>query len=418
MQRVARFCLLILAAAALAGASWYGRRDAVAASAHEARTILYYVDPMHPAYRSDHPGKAPDCGMALVPVYDRRSGDPSRAHENDGGELVRVGRDAQRLVGLRVETVESAPGAETLRLYGRVAADETRVYRVNAGIDGYIREISNVTTGSQVGKGAWLATMAAPDARTPIQAYVVALDALEQGTLRPADVPGTLAEGLEQAVNRLLMLGLSRSQIDEIRRTRAIPSSIRIVAPAAGFVVARNLTDGAKIANGEELFRIADLRRVWVLADVTGPDADRVRPGAIAEVSVPGRSIAMPAVVSGAVAPQFDAPTQTVRIRLEVDNPTAVLRPDMFVDAHVTIALPAMLAVPVDAVLDAGRKKRVFVERAAGLFEPREVETGRRFGDRVEIVRGLTAGDRVVVSGTFLLDSESRMRRGGVPPAP
>jgi membrane fusion protein, copper/silver efflux system len=107
-----------------------------------------------------------------------------------------------------------------------------------------------------------------------------------------------------------------------------------------------------------------------------------------------------------------------VRIRLEVDNPTAVLRPDMFVDAHVTMALPAMLAVPVDAVLDAGRKKRVFVERAAGLFEPREVETGRRFGDRVEIVRGLAAGDRVVVSGTFLLDSESRMRRGGVPPPP
>jgi Cu(I)/Ag(I) efflux system membrane fusion protein len=418
MQRVARFCLLILAAAALAGASWYGRRDAVVASAHEARKILYYVDPMHPAYRSDHPGKAPDCGMALVPVYDRRSGDPSRAYENDGGDSVRVGRDAQRLVGVRVETVESAPGAETLRLYGRVAADETRVYRVNAGIDGYIRQISNVTTGSQVEKGAWLATMAAPDARTPIQAYVVALDALEQGTLRPADVPGTLAEGLEQAVNRLLMLGLSRSQIDEIRRTRAIPSSIRIVAPAAGFVVARNLMDGAKVANGEELFRIADLRRVWVLADVAGPDADRVPPGAIAEVSVPGRPIVMRAVVSGAVAPQFDGPSQTVRIRLEVDNPTAVLRPDMFVDAHVTMALPAMLAVPVDAVLDAGRKKRVFVERAAGLFEPREVETGRRFGDRVEIVRGLAAGDRVVVSGTFLLDSESRMRRGGVPPPP
>jgi multidrug efflux pump subunit AcrA (membrane-fusion protein) len=128
----------------------------------------------------------------------------------------------------------------------------------------------------------------------------------------------------------------------------------------------------------------------------------------------------MRATASRAVVPQFDPLNQTARVRLEADNPGFALRPDMFVDVHLPIALPAAIAVPVDAVLDAGLKKRVFVERADGAFEPREVQTGWRFGDRVEIVNGLSAGDRVVVAGTFLLDSESRMRHsaGATTPRP
>jgi membrane fusion protein, copper/silver efflux system len=407
MKRVAISCVLLLAAASTAGGCWYGHREAVRASDLHPRKALYYVDPMHPTYTSDEPGTAPDCGMALEPVY-------------ESGQVVRVRPDMQRRVGVRVQGVEKIPGTESLRLYGRVAADETRIYRVNAGIDGVVRDISSVTTGSQVENGEWLATLVAPDARTPIQSYLVALDALERGERRPADVPGPIDAGVEQAADRLLTLGMSRTQIDEIKRTRAVPSTIRIAAPAAGFVIARNLTAGEKIASGEELFRIADLRRVWILADVLGPDAEYVRPGMIADVSVPGRAATIRARVSGAILPQFDASSQSARVRFEADNPGASLRPDMFVDVHVQISLQPAIAVPADAVLNAGLNKRVFVERADGAFEPREVETGWRFGNRVEIVRGLTAGDRVVVSGTFLLDSESRMRHtaGGAMPPP
>jgi len=417
MKRVASFCLLLLAAASMVGASWYGRREPAPAPKSQARKVLYYIDPMHPAYKSDQPGNAPDCGMPLEPVYESRSQAASRA--SDLGQAVRVSPDTQRLVGVRVQPVEKMSGTENLRLYGRVAPDETRMYRVNAGIDGYIREISSVTTGSHVDSGEWLATLAAPDARTPIQAYLVALEARERGELRPADVPGPIDAGVEQAVDRLLTLGMSRAQIDEIKRTHVVPSAIRITAPAAGFVIARNLTAGEKIASGEELFRIADLRRVWILADLLGRDADYVRPGMIAEVSVPGRGTTIRARISGAVLPQFDALSQSARVRLEADNPASELRPEMFVDVYLPIALPPAIAVPVDAVLDAGLKKRVFVERADGAFEPREVETGWRFGNRVEIVRGLAAGDRIVASGTFLLDSESRMRHapsGATPP--
>jgi multidrug efflux pump subunit AcrA (membrane-fusion protein) len=416
MKRVALFCVLLLAAASIVGASWYGRREAVDASQSPARKILYYIDPMHPQYKSDRPGNAPDCGMKLEPVYEGRSHAASRAADLDRG--VRVSRDMQRVVGVRVEAAEKISGTEKLRLYGRVAPDETRMYRVNAGIDGYIREISTVTTGSHVGNGEWLATLAAPDARTPIQAYLVAVEAMERGALRPVDVPGPVDAGVEQAVDRLMTLGMSRMQIAEIRRTRMVPTAIRITAPSAGFVVARNLTAGEKIASGEELFRIADLRRVWIHADLLGRDAEYVRPGMIADVTVPGRGTTIRAKISSAVPPQFDALSQSARVRLEADNPGSVLRPEMLVDVHLPITLPPAIAVPVDAVLDAGLNKRVYVERADGAFEPRDVETGWRFGDRVEIVNGLAEGDRVVVSGTFLLDSESRMRRAPAAAAP
>jgi len=416
MKRVALFCVLLLAAASIVGASWYGRREAVAASRPAARKILYYIDPMHPQYTADRPGNAPDCGMKLEPVYEGGAHAASRTTDLEGG--VRVSPDMQRLVGVRVEPAQKVPRTETLRLYGRVAPDETRMYRVNAGTDGYIREISNVTTGSHVGSGEWLATLAAPDARTPIQAYLVALEAMERGALRPVDVPGPLDAGVEQAADRLMTLGMSRMQIDEIKRTRAVPTSIRITSPSAGFVVARNLTAGEKIASGEELFRIADLRRVWILADLPGRDADYVRAGMTADVTVPGRGMTIRATIGSAVLLQFDALSQSARVRLDADNPGSVLRPDMLVDVHLPITLSPAIAVPVDAVLNAGLSKRIFVERADGAFEPRDVETGWRFGDRVEIVNGLAEGDRVVVSGTFLLDSESRMRHAPAAAAP
>jgi len=270
-----------------------------------------------------------------------------------------------------------------------------------------------------VTKDQWLATFSAPEARTSIQSYLVAVDAVANGTLRPADTPNPPDSGLEYAAERLLAIGMSRTQIEEIRRTRVVPPAIRIVAPAAGFVIARTLTAGEKIASGQELFQIADLRRVWILADVPGADAQHIRQGMAAEVAVPGRPAPIRAAVSKAVVPQFNPENQAAKVRVEADNPGFALRPDMFVDVYLPVALPAAIAVPVDAVLDAGLKKRVFVERADGAFEPREVETGWRFGDRVEIVKGLTAGERVVVSGTFLLDSESRMRQSaGSTPRP
>jgi RND family efflux transporter MFP subunit len=407
----------VLGSGFLAG-SWYSQRERVSAASLRARRILYYVDPMHPAYKSGKPGIAPDCGMRLKPVY-ADGGQPTaigadlEVGPDNSSHAVHVSPEQQQLIGVRVAPpVEKRSGSEKLRLYGRVAADETRVFRVDVGFDGFMREISTVTTGSHVRKDTWLATFSAPEVRSPIQGYLVALDVLDR-TRALADNQAAIdlaSVSVQQTIDRLLTLGMSHVQIDEIRQTRQVPPYVKITAPADGFVLARHISVGQKVERGEELYRIADLRRVWILADVFGPEAEYVRPGMVAQVSLPGRRRSFDARVSSDVLPQFDAASQSVKVRLEADNPGSLLRPDMFVDVDLVITLPPTIAVSADAVLDTGLKKTVFVERSAGVFEPRAVETGWRFGGRVEIVNGLIPGDRIVVSGMFLLDSESRMR--------
>jgi RND family efflux transporter MFP subunit len=199
-------------------------------------------------------------------------------------------------------------------------------------------------------------------------------------------------------------------QIEEIRRTRVVPPNINMTAPVAGFVVARNVSTGEKVEKGSELFRIADLRQVWVVADVAPQDVALIKPGSIAELMLGGAPLPVRARLTTAVLPQFDPATQHFNLRFEVDNTAFALRPDMFVDVHVMVRHGRTIEVPADAVVGAGLKNSVFVERSAGSFEAREVKVGRRTSDRIEIREGVAPGERIVVSGTFLLDSESRMR--------
>ena len=184
---------------------------------------------------------------------------------------------------------------------------------------------------------------------------------------------------------------------------------IEIRAPESGFILIRNLTLGERFQRGAELYRIADLSRVWILADIFENESRHFQPGISVKVTHPTLKKTFHARVSN-VLPQFDPATRTLKIRIEANNPDYALRPDMFVDVEFPIQLPPAIAVPVDAVLDSGLRKTVFVDRGNGFFEPRQVETGWRYGDRVEIVKGLMPGERIVVSGTFLLDSESRMK--------
>jgi RND family efflux transporter MFP subunit len=352
--------------------------------------------------------------MRLEPVYEdeQRDAIQKRVSHADAG-TVQVTPEKQQLIGVRTDVVERTAATERLRLYGRVAPDETRSYTIDIGIDGYIRDLSSVTTGSHVTKDQWLATFSAVDLRAALQGFVVALeigDRSKRTGAAPAQIEIENAS-LQQSIDRLLTYGVSRRQLEEITRTRVVPTNLKITAPAEGFVLSRNVSIGQKFRRGDQLYRIADLRRVWILADVFGPEAEHVRPATNVRVSIPGRNTPLIARVSTAVLPQFDPVSQAIRLRLEADNPGYLLRPDMFVDVELPIALPAGIAVPSDAVLDSGLTKTVFVERRPGVFEPRQVETGWRFNDRIEIVKGLVGGERVVVSGAFLLDSETRIRR-------
>jgi multidrug efflux pump subunit AcrA (membrane-fusion protein)/YHS domain-containing protein len=413
------------AAAAFAAGAWNARRTA---GAPGERKILHWVDPMHPSYTSDRPGMAPDCGMPLEPVY-ADGGPASPAGASQPG-TVSVSADRQQLFGVRLGAVERGSPRHAIRLFGRVAPDETRVYSVNAALDGSIHDVSAVTTGSQVRKSQRLGSFFSIETRQPILAFISALDVAARAARIAsdgADVPtGAKAEWdafpiqLRNAdqntllqMERLKGIGMAQAQIDEIVRTRKAPLTVDILSPADGFVLARNATPGQKFEKGAEWYRIADLRRVWIVADLFEADAKHLRPGMHADVSLPNQGKKLAATVSD-VLPQFDPTTRTLKVRLEADNPGFALRPEMFVDVEVQVRLPEAITVPADAVMDAGLRKTVFVDRGGGAFEARPVETGWRAGGRVEVVRGLEPGERIVVSGTFLVDSESRLRAAAV----
>jgi Cu(I)/Ag(I) efflux system membrane fusion protein len=404
--------LCTLAGAGFLAGSLHSAHDAVTAAAVDTRIPLYYRCPMHPTYTSDKPGISPCCGMKLEPVFASTASSPAGAAEAHApaGSVV-VSAEQQQLSGVRKAAVELASGIERLRLYGRVMPDETRVYKVNAGLDGFVQDMSAVTTGSYVARDQWLASFSTPEIRQPISAFIVTLDSLEREKKSGGNAPAQLTAAnasVAIAVDRLRSLGMSQTQIEEIRQSRVLGSVIKLVSPVEGFVVARNVSAGEKFERGAELFRVADLHRVWVLADIPIGEAERVTPSLGAQVTVAGRSIR--ARVSSKVLPQFDPATQSMKVRLEAENPGFVLRPEMFVDVELELPYASAITVPSEAVVASGMRSTVYVEQPAGVFEPRAVKTGRRFADRVQILEGLTPGEHIAVSGTFLLDSESRMR--------
>jgi RND family efflux transporter MFP subunit len=400
----------VIAAISFVAGSWYtsGRMTTLTAAGRP--RVLYYHDPMHPAYRSGKPGVAPDCGMQLEPVYADASGKPVESAAARMPGAIFVGPERAQLIGIRTAIVERSGGHRTVRTIGRVAADETRVFRLTAATEGWIRESYSNSTGSLVEKGQPLATMYSREFLGAEQAYLYSLDSLERIQAAGPVAPQQLATSQAQILankEALQALGMSDRQIAEIARTRKVTEEILLLSPAKGFIVTRNVSPGQRFERGVDFFRVADLSQVWILADVFENDATDLRPGAVATVRYHGNTLA--AHVSD-VLPQFDGATRTMKARLELDNARYVLRPDMFVDIDLPATSQSGIAVPADAVIDSGLHKTVFIEAGSGSFEPRAVETGWRMGDRVQITRGLEAGERIVVSGNFLLDSESRMK--------
>jgi YHS domain-containing protein/multidrug efflux pump subunit AcrA (membrane-fusion protein) len=219
----------------------------------------------------------------------------------------------------------------------------------------------------------------------------------------------TVRDQLEVAKLELYSLGVGDYQLREIARNRRVATDLEIRSPVTGIVLARNVSPQQRFDRGTELFRVADLTRVWILADVFEREAQHIRPGMSARVSLPHHGKVFEAQVTD-VPPPYDPATRALRVRLEADNPELELRPAMFVDVEFLISFPPAIIVPSDAILDSGLRKTVFVDLGNGFFEPRTVQTGWRFGDRVEILGGLTPGEKIVVSGNFLIDSESRMK--------
>lgn len=417
-----RRSLLLLLTVLLAAAFFAGRfahRPGGTVSGPGGRNVLYYVDPMNPSFRSPAPGTAP-CGMPLEPVF---AGDqtPGGAAGAAPPEAVVVRADRLQLIGVSREQVRPSTLRTTLRLVGTVAADETRLFWVTSATSGRVREMGTATTGSLVAKGEVLGAYYTSELLVPQQNFLrmhETYQAVQQGDQNPYDhfqggnQLATYWRNVDVAREALMNLGMSAEQIDEITVTHQPSYLVQMRAPASGVVLSRNVSLGQAFDEWAVLFTIADLGSVWVLADAFEGQEGFFKPGTRAVVEQPGAGRRFSAVVS-AVPPRFEAATQTLKVRLDVVNPGLLLRPDMLVDVELPVEVGPALFVPKEAVLDSGTRRLVFVEQGEGVFVPRPVRTGRRVGERVEIVGGLMEGETVVTSGNFLLDSESRMRAAG-----
>jgi RND family efflux transporter MFP subunit len=346
--------------------------------------------------------------MDLVAVYADGVGKSLAGSGGDGSDSLNIDPATQKIYGIQLASVENNSGTRTIRAFAKVAADQTRVYTVTVGADGYVKSTQDDAVGNHVKKDQHLAVIYSPEFLAVEGGYLSANERTP-GASKDNTAANQNAASAQARADRLRNLGMSDAQIDEMTTNRKIPEDVYVVSPTDGFILSRSLTPGMRFERQKEFYTIADLSQVWILAQVFGKDAQKFRPGTMARVTLPDTGETFQARVSD-VLPEVDPTTRALKVRLVANNPGFKLRPDMFVNVDMPVSIPSGLSVPTDAIVDTGLVRQVFVQKSPGHFEKREVETGWRIDDRVQIVKGLSEGEIVVASGTFLVDSESRLQ--------
>jgi len=362
------------------------------------REILYWVAPMDPNYRRDKPGKSP-MGMDLVPVYAGAEGEPD--------SIVSIAPGIVQNLGVRTATAERSRLWRGISTVGYVDYDESKTSHIHLRTEGWIERLDVESEGERVRKGQRL-----------FELYSPALVNAQEEFIQALKIGNT---GLEQASrDRLSALGIPEDQIRQLKKDQRARQTIAIYAPQDGVVSTLPVREGMFVKPADRVMSLAELSSVWLLAEVFERQADWVKVGQPAEVRLPylpGRTW------EGQVEyiyPSLDPRTRTLKVRLRFDNPDEALKPNMY--AHVKIfggPKEDTIVIPLEALIRTGREDRVILALGAGRFESRTVTAGIESGDWVEILTGIEAGEAVVVSGQFLIDSEASlkasMRRMGSP---
>ena len=360
------------------------------------KKVLYWHDPMVPTQKFDKPGKSPFMDMMLVPVYADAGTDENH---------VSVSPRVQQNLGLRTAEVVRGRLTPRIEAVGNIAFDEREQAVVQARATGYIERLRVRATLDHVAKGQPLADLYVPD-------WVAAQEEfLAVSRMQGKDLAG-LVDGARQ---RMRQVGMSDAQISIFEASGKVQPRVTLVAPVGGVVVELMAREGMTVMPGATLFRINSLSTVWANADVAESQAALVRPGAVVE----GRSAALPnAVFKGtvqAILPDVDPATRTLKARVELANPGGQLVPGMFVTVNLSTRAQEGLTVPTEAVIQTGKRSVVMLAEANGTFRPVDVEIGIESNGQTEIRRGLELGQKVVVSGQFLLDSEASLKGIGTP---
>jgi Cu(I)/Ag(I) efflux system membrane fusion protein len=357
--------------------------------------VTAWIDPMYSQgpphlYKSNHPGRAPDCGMTLVPVYADQA-----AAQSSGAIAITPQR--QQLIGVKLATAELRDLSRSIRTTGRVAVDERRTAQVRTKFDGFIDALDANVTGQPVRRGDALAAIYSPDLLATQNELILA-------ERNQSDLGRTLADA---ARARLRLWDMSAADIDRVARTGKPMRDVVLRSPVSGVVITKNAVAGARVMPADTLYEIADLSHVWVLADVYESELSSVRVGTPAQVVVSDQTLAGRVTFIGpVVAPA----TRTANVRIELDNATGLLKPDMYADVILQQPQGASVAVPDSAVMNTGTRSVVFVASGDGTFEPRQVVTGAKADGFYAIRSGVQPGERVVVDANFLVDSESRLK--------
>jgi Cu(I)/Ag(I) efflux system membrane fusion protein len=390
--------------AGAAGSYWYAHRPepiATPAVAEQTapdkteRKILYYRNPMGLPDTSPVP-KKDSMGMDYIPVY---------ADEQDEPGTVRVSLDKVQRIGVTTEKVEAKTISRAVRGVGTVQHDESLLTIVTVRSDGYIEQLFVNKTGQHVGKGDPLFRFYSPQIQLAQADLVVAVRA--HG--RDSGVGGDL----EGAMQKLRNLDVPDGRIDEVRKTMTNPRTIDWVSPATGDVIEKNVIEGQRVVAGDELFRIADHSRMWVVAEVAESDIAMIAVGTHATVTLRAFPTEPHDGVVTFIYPEMMKPeTRTVSVRIELPNPDGEMRVGMYADVvfHTDGDGAKVTAVPDSAIIDSGTRQFVLVAKGDGRFEPRAVKLGRRGESYSEITKGIKPGEEVVTSANFLIDAESNLK--------
>ena len=363
-----------------------------------------------------------------APAKDKTAPVPAQTASSDGTQqpaaesaqeqeeaTVEIQPEKQQLIGVKTVVAEVKPMHKIIRTVGLVEYDERRLATVNTKFDGWIEKLHVDYSGKYVRKGEPLAEIYSPELLATQQEFLNLLKWKKESTsVKNRDVGSMLSKDAqaisEGARQRLRLWDISDAQIDKIEKSGKPVRTLTIYSPVSGYVVQKAALKGMRVSPGEKLFDIADLSTVWILSDIFEYELPLIKVGEKAVISLsyfPGKEF-----ISNIdyVYPTIAGDTRSAKIRFTIPNPGNRLKPQMYTNVEVKINLGEKLIIPDDAVLDAGKRQMVYVDKGEGNFEPREVSIGMKADGMVEITKGLKAGERVASAANFLIDSEAKLK--------
>jgi Cu(I)/Ag(I) efflux system membrane fusion protein len=324
---------------------------------------------------------------------------------------VQITPEKQQLIGVKIGTVEMKPLEKVIRTVGRVDYDEKSLVTISPKIGGWIEDLHVDFTGRHVRQGEPLLTIYSPELVSTQEEYLLALQARKDLVKSP--FPEVAASGnslAESAKRRLKLWDISDDQIKTLEESGQAKKTLTLYSPFSGFVLEKSAYKGMNVMPGMALYKLADLSVVWVLADIYEYELPFIRLGQEASIQIsyiPGEIFRGKAIY---IYPSLNPETRTAKVRFEIPNSHERLKPEMYANVEIKVRLGQKLAVPEGAIIDTGLRQMAIVDKGSGYFEPREVKVGAKVDNYYEVIKGLKAGERVVTSANFLIDSESKLK--------